>query len=225
MAVTTPDQDNTSLWQKFSQTGFAYIAIWIAIIWILEISDTVLLGDRLQAQGIRPRVLGSIDGILWSPFLHGGFGHLISNTAPFAILGSLVALRGRSHWLLVTAVSVFVGGLLTWVFARSGNHIGSSGVVFGYLGALIGAAVFERKLAYIAPAVIAVFFYGTIFVGLVPQEDISWEGHLAGLIAGAIATYSLSKLRKEEPASILDGDFSDDFAIPDDISDLDDWQT
>ena len=192
----------TSLWQRLAGTSFMFIAGWVALVWAIEIVDTAILGDRLQAQGIQPRTTRGLDGILWSPFLHAGFGHVLSNTAPFAILGGLVALRGRTHWLWITATSIVVGGALTWLFAGSGNHVGSSGVVFGYLGALLGAAAFERKMTYIAPAVIAVFFYGTILVGIVPQGgNISWEGHLAGLIAGGLATFVLAKTKpKPQPA-------------------------
>lgn len=224
MAATTTDQDKRSILQKFKETGFVYITGWIVLIWVLEVSDTVLLGDRLQRQGIKPRSVDGLDGVLWAPFLHDGFGHLISNTFPFIVLGALVAIRGRSHWLLVTASSIAVGGILTWIFARSGNHIGSSGVVFGYLGALIGAAVFERKLAYIAPAVIAIFFYGSIFVGLVPQNRVSWEGHLAGLVAGAAATYVLSKRRKAKTLEPTTGTGADGLTLPNGLSELDDWQ-
>lgn len=176
------------------------IAACLAIIWAVEVIDTFILDDRLQRGGIRPRRVTGLDGILWSPFLHSGWGHIISNTIPFAVLGALVAVRGVSRWLTVTLTAVLLGGTLTWIFAGGGNHIGASGVVFGYLGALIGAAIFERRPSSIAPALVAVLLYSGIVVGFVPQAGVSWEGHLFGAIAGLIAAKVLVEPDRERPA-------------------------
>ena len=77
--------------------------------------------------------------------------------------------------------------------AGDGNHIGASGVVFGYLGAILGAAVFERRPKALAPALLAIGFYSGMLAGLVPQEFISWEGHLFGLLAGVAAARWLAE--------------------------------
>ena len=164
----------------------------LAAMWLVEIVDTVALGGELQRQGIQPRRIGGLDGILWAPILHSTFGHLVSNTVPFAVLGGLVAVRGFGRWVLVTAVAVVVGGGLTWLLAGSGNHIGASGVVFAYFGALMGAAFYERRPVAIAPALVALILYSSIIVGLVPQDRVSWEGHLFGLIAGVLSARALA---------------------------------
>ena len=169
--------------------------------WFIEAADTFVLGDRLQRNGIHPRRTGGIDGILWAPFLHSTWSHLVSNTLPFAVLGGLVAVRGFNRWMAVSLSAVFIGGGLTWALAGSGNHLGASGVVFGYFGALIGAAIFERRPASIAPALVAIMLYGGIIVGLAPQEGVSWEGHLFGAIGGLVASKMLSdpQARRETP--------------------------
>lgn len=159
--------------------------------WLIEITDTVLLDDRLQRNGIHPRNTDGLDGIIWAPWLHSDFGHLISNTVPLLVMGWLTALRGFRYWLAITVASIVVGGGLVWLFAGGSNHIGASGLVFGYFGALMGAALRSRTPAMLAPALVALFLYGTILVGIVPQDDISWEGHLAGLIVGMGMAYRL----------------------------------
>ena len=63
----------------------------VALMWGLEIVDT-FLGGWLDGFGIRPRSVNALAGILYAPFLHGGFRHLISNTVPFMVLGWLVML-------------------------------------------------------------------------------------------------------------------------------------
>ncbi len=166
------------------RSAYGWIALYVAAIWLIEIVDTVALGSRLERDGIHPRELSGLPGILWAPFLHDGWGHVLSNTVPLAVLGGLVALRGRARWAAVTVITILLGGALTWLLGGSGNHIGASGVVFGYFGALLGAALFERRPAAIAPALVALMLYYGLIVGLVPQTGISWEGHLFGLLSG-----------------------------------------
>lgn len=180
-------------------TGFGILAAALVAMWAIEIVDTVALDSELQTNGIHPREFAELDGVLWAPFLHSTFAHLISNSIPLLVLGSLVALRGLRYWTWMTVSIVIIGGGLTWLLGGSGNHIGASGVVFGYFGALMGAAVFERRIAALATALVALFLYSSILVGLIPQIGISWEGHLFGLVAGFGVARSLRTPRQPEP--------------------------
>lgn len=181
------------------RTAFGWIALYVAGIWLIEIVDTAALGSRLERDGIHPRELSGLPGILWAPFLHDGWGHVLSNTVPLAVLGGLVGLRGRARWAAVTAITIVLGGALTWLLGGAGNHIGASGVVFGYFGALLGAAVFERRPAAIAPALVALMLYYGLIVGLVPQNGISWEGHLFGLVSGLASARVLADPGRRRP--------------------------
>lgn len=176
-------------------SAFVLIALYIVTIWVIEAVDTFVFGSALQRGGVHPRESDGIDGILWAPFLHSDWGHVFSNTAPLAVLGGLVAIRGRARWLTVTVAGALIGGGLTWLFGGAGNHIGASGIVFAYFGALLGAAWFERRPAAMAPALVAIMLYYGLIVGLVPQAGISWEGHLFGVIAGL----AVAKLIAEVP--------------------------
>jgi len=180
-------------------SGLGLIAIALVVMWAIEIVDTYALDNRLQRGGIHPRETDGIDGIAWAPFLHSGFEHLISNTVPLAVLGGLVSLRGLRYWAWVSVASIVLGGGLTWAFGGSGNHIGASGLVYGYFGALVGAAFIERNVRAMAAAFIPFFFYNTMLVGIVPQPQISWEGHLFGLVAGVLAAIVLRAPRKTAP--------------------------
>lgn len=180
----------------------------VALWWAIEILDTYLFNDWLQGNGIQPRQMRGLDGILWAPLLHSDFGHVMSNMFPFLILSALILLRGFRRWLVITLIGISLGGFLTWLFALEGrsNHIGASGVVFAYFGALFGAAFFERKPAAFAPAIVAMVMYTTtVVVGLVPQAFVSWEGHLAGFISGIVAAKLLAEerpVRKDPDADI-----------------------
>ena len=176
-------------------TPVGLLVIAIVVIWAVEIVDTFGLDDRLQRHGIRPRRTDGLEGVAWAPLLHADFGHVASNSVPLLALGGLVAIRGMRYWGLVTVAVLVGGGALTWALAADGTHIGASGLVFGYLGAILGAAVFERRPKALAPALLAVGFYSGLLVGLVPQDFISWEGHLFGMIVGIVVAWRLAEPR------------------------------
>ena len=174
-------------------TPVGLLVVGLVVIWAIEVLDTVALGDRLQRNGIRPRRRDGLDGIAWAPFLHSDFGHVVSNSPPLLALGGLVAIRGMRYWTAVTLTALLGGGFLTWALAGSGNHIGASGLVFGYFGAILGAALFERRPRALAPALLAIGFYSGLLAGLVPQEFISWEGHLFGMVGGVVAARAMAE--------------------------------
>jgi membrane associated rhomboid family serine protease len=196
--MNTASTPKRTRWSSTVATAVVTLAAIVALWWMIEILDTFVLDDRLQRNGILPRRARGFDGILWSPFLHSDFGHVMSNTFPFLILSGLIMLRGFQRWVTITLIGMFLGGLLTWLIGGSGNHIGASGVVFAYFGALFGAAFFERRPAALAPALVALVLYTTtVVVGLVPQDSVSWEGHLSGFIAGVVASKLLAEPRRE----------------------------
>ena len=172
----------------------------LAVMWVLEIVDTVA-GQRLDTHGIRPRRTDGIDGILWAPFLHGGFGHLIANTIPFALLGGAIALGALKRFALVTAIVAVVGGVGTWLTGPTNTvHIGASGLVFGYLMYLLTRGVFARNLLYLLGGAVVFMVYGGVLWGVLPRPGISWQGHLFGAAGGVLAAYLLHADRGDTPA-------------------------
>ncbi|MGC9503185.1 rhomboid family intramembrane serine protease [Baaleninema sp.] len=166
----------------------------VAVMWVEEILDQFVFGGQLNAFGIYPREPDTLRGILFMPFLHGNFTHLISNTVPFLILGWLVMVRGIRDFFIVTAAAMLLGGVGVWLFGAPGIHIGASGVVFGYLGFLLLRGLFERSFQSIALSLMVGFFYGGLVGGILPgQPGISWEGHLFGFLGGILAAKYISR--------------------------------
>jgi membrane associated rhomboid family serine protease len=169
----------------------------VALMWALEIADIPLRGS-LDLFGIRPRSTSGLLGILFAPFLHGGFRHLISNTMPFLILGFLIMMQDWAEWIVVTIVAALCSGLGTWLFGAPGTlHIGASGVVFGYFGFLVTRAYFERNLGSLAVAMLVISLFGGMIWGILPiQVGISWEGHLFGLLGGMVASKLIAWIKQ-----------------------------
>ena len=170
----------------------------LSVFWVAEIIDVVLPFWGLDQYGIRPRTERGLWGILASPFLHGGFDHLIGNSVPFLILGWLTMFRERWHFALVTVMAMLLGGLGVWTFGATGSvHIGASGVIFGYLGFLLLSGFFERRFGAILVSLGVGVAYGGLVWGVLPsQPGISWEGHLFGFLAGILAAYVAAGLAK-----------------------------
>ena len=122
--------------------------------------------------------------------LHTNFWHAASNTLPLLILGGLMLIGGRKRFWTITIGIVLLGGFLVWLFGRSALHVGASGLIFGYFGALLTLAYLERSLLSTAIACVTMVFYGGMLWGLLPSRSyISFEGHLFGLVAGTVMAW------------------------------------
>ncbi|MDP9384197.1 MAG: rhomboid family intramembrane serine protease [Actinomycetota bacterium] len=174
--------------------GLLIVAAMAAVMWLSEVADAVLPAD-LDAYGIAPRSGDGLTGVLLAPFLHGGFGHLAANTAPFAVMGAVIALGGLARVLAVTAIVALVSGLGTWLVAPAGTvHLGASGVVFGYATYLLARGVFTRNLLHLGVGLVVLAFMGGVLLGgLLPQQGISWQGHLFGAVGGVVAARVLAR--------------------------------
>ena len=162
----------------------------IAALWLIEVLDRLLPGD-FETRGVQPRDDGGLQGIVFAPFLHGDWDHLISNSFPLLVLGFLLALSGMRTFVITTAIIWVVGDVGVWVVAGANTiHIGASGVVFGWLVFLMIRGVFARNLKQIVLGVAVFLAYGSVLLGVLPgDEGISWQGHLFGAIGGAIAAW------------------------------------
>ena len=75
--------------------------------WLLEGIDQAS-SNALDAYGIRPRTGEGLVGVFVAPWLHGGWGHLLSNTLPFLVLGIIVLLEGWRSWARATLIVLLV---------------------------------------------------------------------------------------------------------------------
>lgn len=166
------------------------VLVLVGLMWVLEIIDLIIPLD-LDQFGIRPRDVGHLAGIVLSPFLHLGLGHLIANTLSLLVLGALLALTTRHLWI-VTGLVVVLGGLGVWLFGGSGTvHIGASGVVYGYAAFLAVYGFVARRFGSAAVGLLVVVLYGSMLWGVLPlRSGVSWQAHLFGALAGiAIAVW------------------------------------
>lgn len=169
----------------------------MAVIWLSFLVNKFIFADSLNQFGIQPRSLSGMIGLVTHPFLHGGFGHIISNTFPFLIMGSLIVFRDEKGFIETTVFVSLIGGAFVWIFGQSGsNHIGASILIYGYFSYLLGKGWFDRDILSLVVSLIVIFMYWSIIFGTLPfftEENVSWEGHLGGFLAGGLAAYANRK--------------------------------
>jgi membrane associated rhomboid family serine protease len=170
----------------------ALLAVFVAALWAIQALNWAT-GYRLNALfGLIPRHLGGLDGILGMPLLHGSLPHLMSNTPPLVLMGALLAATATRALVAVNALIIGVGGALVWLLGSPAIHIGASGLVFGWFGFLVTRGVVDRSLLTLGCALLVGLLYGSILWGVLPgQPGVSWEAHLFGALAGAIAAIVL----------------------------------
>jgi len=163
------------------------IVLFLALIWLVFIVDLFL---PLEIFGLKPRSLGGLPCIIAMPFLHGGLGHIVSNSVPLLVLLSLLAGTRKNALGIIISISVF-GGVLLWLFGRGANHIGASLLVFGLAAYLIVHGIRTKSIPNILLSIGVAFVYGTtLLTGVLPtQPGVSWDGHLFGAIAGGLVAW------------------------------------
>ena len=192
-AASKPEK--RSLWK----VGAVTILTFVALLYVVELADQ-LSGGRLDQNGIRPLESDGLWGIIFAPLLHANWAHLVANTVPALVLGFLVSLAGMARFVYATVIVWILGGLGTWLIGNIGapagvetNHIGASGLIFGWLTFLIVFGFFTRHAWQIVVGIVVFLVYGGILWGALPGTfGVSWQGHLCGGVAGVFAAYVLS---------------------------------
>lgn len=170
------------------------VLAFVGVIWGVFLLDVVL--PIQEWLGLVPRDIQGLSGIIAMTFLHVDLPHLIANTVPLFLLLILLAVSDPHPWYTTAAVAVF-GGVLLWLFGRNGEpglvqvHIGASLLIYGLVTYLIARGLFRREPIPLTIAVIVGVLYGgsTLMSVLPIGENASWDGHLAGAVAGFAIGY------------------------------------
>ncbi|WP_164549920.1 rhomboid family intramembrane serine protease [Nonlabens ponticola] len=150
-----------------------------------------------------PRAFSGLIGIVCSPFLHADLNHLWSNTPPILLLGIALFYFFRYEAGRIFMLAVLLSGFMTWLIGRESYHIGASGLIYFLASFLISKGVIKKSKELVALSFAVVFFYGSLVWYVFPIDNaISWEGHLAGAIAGIILAMVINTTDLEVKAKI-----------------------
>jgi membrane associated rhomboid family serine protease len=162
-------------------------AAFLVVIWTLWLIEYAEPGIGIKAWGTRPRSLEGLVGIISTPFLHGSFEHIKGNSLSFLTLSSFLIFFYRSIAFHVLGWLYLVSGIVLWLIAGSGNHIGASGVIYGLASFLFLSGIVRRDPFLLRVSLAVAFLYGSIVWWILPIDpQVSWEGHLAGVLVGSV---------------------------------------
>ncbi|MGC1381562.1 MAG: rhomboid family intramembrane serine protease [Candidatus Baltobacteraceae bacterium] len=130
--------------------------------------------------------------IITGGFLHGGLIHIGVNMLSLWFLGRFIEYAlGPWRMLLVYMVSLIVSGLGVVYFSNPMvPTVGASGAIFGLFGALfaIGFKLGKPGMELVR-ANVGILVLNLILTFTVPA--ISWQAHVAGLLAGFALTFAI----------------------------------
>jgi membrane associated rhomboid family serine protease len=168
-------------------------AAFVFVFWIVEIIEQTT-GMSFVRLGIYPLHLKGLPGILFSPFIHSGFSHLISNSVPFFILMFVLIYFYRRISYMIFVQLFILSGICVWLSGREAWHIGASGVVYAMAAFHFVSGIIRNDVRLLTISVTVVFLYGGLVWGMLPiNPDVSWEGHLWGAISGIVLAWHYRK--------------------------------
>ena len=193
----------------YASLGRAFVTMCavIPLLFLIEAIDQGLGGGYLDAAGgIIPRRIQGLDGVLFSPFLHADWGHLYGNAVPLILVGTFALAGGAKRFVYSTAVIMLISGLGVWLIGNPNSVVvGASGVIFGYLGLLVTRGFVEHSWWNLGVAAfIGLLYWYQLYNVLPTDQPISWQGHLLGLLGGAVAAV-LFRRRRPQPAYTTTG--------------------
>ena len=153
----------------------------VFLMWLTRITESLFELD-LVSLGIYPLTLKGLPGILFSPFIHEDFRHLLNNSLPFLLLSVALFYFYSEIALRIFSLTYVLTGSLVWLGGREAWHIGASGLVYGLASFLFFSGIIRKYYRLTALSLLIVFIYGEMVWGLFPgiYKNISWESNMLG---------------------------------------------
>ncbi|MFC4530970.1 rhomboid family intramembrane serine protease [Sphaerisporangium dianthi] len=118
-------------------------------------------------------------------FLHApppSYWHILFNMWALFVIGpQLERMLGSLRFASVYLLAALGGSVAVYLFGSVA--VGASGAIYGLFGAMF---VVARRLGYDASGVIWLIGINVVLTFVIP--GISWQGHLGGLVTGALVT-------------------------------------
>lgn len=179
--------------------------LFVLIMWIIFFIQTKYNYNFFN-YGILPRQTKGLIGVITSVFIHNDLNHIASNTIPLLVLGMTIFYFYKKIAKVSFLWIWLISGIWLWIGGRNNpnypnSHIGASTLIYGLATFLFFSGLFRKHLRLMVVSALVVFMYGSIMWGIFPFiEEISWEGHLFGALAGILVAFNF---RKEGPQKII----------------------
>jgi membrane associated rhomboid family serine protease len=131
---------------------------------------------------------GQFHRLITSAFMHYGLTHLLFNMWALYVVGPPLEIwLGRLRYGSLYAMSALGGSVLVYLLSPlNAATAGASGAVFGLFGA---SFVVGKRLNLDVRWVIGLIALNLAFTFVIPMissQNISWQGHIGGLVTGSV---------------------------------------
>lgn len=196
--------------KKIFKYSLLFSVFIVSLLWLVKLSEGYL-GSDLTEYGILPLQIDGLKGIIFSPFIHSNYDHLVSNSIPFLILSFALFYFYRKLAYRILFLIYILSGLCVWLGGRDSYHIGASGIVYGLAFFLFFSGIFRKDANLLTIGIIVVFLYGSMFWGIFPiKPGISWESHLWGAVSGVLLALYYRHQGPQRPVSSWENEPDDD---------------
>jgi membrane associated rhomboid family serine protease len=192
-APDSPQQrraDAARVWRAFN----ASLAFVLLLLVVFALQHAVDWRPYAVAPWSVPGVPGLL-GILGAPLLHGSPEHIGANAVSLLLLGTLAGTAFPRATLRALPLLWLGSGLGAWLLGEPGSlHLGASGLGHGLMFLVFTLGLLRRDRAAVAAGMLAFMFYGGMLMTVLPREPgVSWQAHLGGALAGALAAWLLRR--------------------------------
>ncbi len=176
---------------KYSNSVIALPLFFVLFLWFMYWLEIRFDLDFVE-NGIFPRTLSGLQGIIFSPFIHADVEHLYNNSVPLLILLAALRYFYARQSSAVIGYGIVLSGFITWIIGRESYHIGASSLIYVLVSFIFFKGIQTKYYRLVALSLAVVVVYGGLVWYIFPnpeisgKEKISWEGHLAGLITGFV---------------------------------------
>ena len=176
---------------KYSNWVIALPLFFVLFLWFVYWLQIKFNFDFFE-YGIYPRTISGLQGVIFSPFIHSDLQHLYNNSVPLLILLAALRYFYSRQTFAVIGFGILFSGIITWIIGRDNYHIGASSLIYVLVSFIFFKGIQTKYYRLVALSLTVVLVYGGLVWYVFPNpatsgaEQISWEGHLAGLISGFV---------------------------------------
>jgi membrane associated rhomboid family serine protease len=138
--------------------------------------------------GIFPRTVSGMQGIIFSPFIHSDIEHLFNNSIPLLVLLAALRFFYVKESAAVVGYGILFSGFLTWIIGRANYHIGASSLIYVLVSFIFFKGILTKYYRLVALSLTVIVLYGGMAWYVFPEvnDAISWEGHFSGFLTGFV---------------------------------------
>ncbi|WP_460775362.1 rhomboid family intramembrane serine protease [Microbacterium sp. GXF7504] len=137
--------------------------------------------------------------MLTGALVHSSLWHVGLNMLSLWMIGRILEpLLGRGRFLALYLIGAFGGAVGVTLLDLGTWVVGASGAIFGLFGALV---IIARHLGANLAGILVILGIN-LAIGFIPGMGISWQAHVGGLVAGALAGLIFARTRRRDQRTL-----------------------